>query len=135
MNLPDLRNSLIQHEAMRLSPYRDTEGKLTIGVGHNLDDKPISSRAALLILDDDIDDAVADLDNAFPWWRDLDNTRQNVLAEMSFNLGISRLKGFMKMWAALKINDYKGAADEMLDSKWARQVGKRANTLANMMRG
>jgi lysozyme len=134
MNIADLRNMLIQHEGWRDKPYLDSEKKLTIGVGHNLDAKPLSSRAIMLILEDDINDAVEDLDRVFSWWRELSEARQNVLADMSFNMGIVQLQEFKKMWAALQARDYETAADEMLDSKWARQVGKRSETLANMMR-
>lgn len=52
---------------------------------------------------------------------------------MHFNIGLARLKGFAKALAAIERGDYKTAAAEMLDSKWARQVGKRASELAKQM--
>ena len=135
MNIDTLRDQLIQDEAIRTKPYRCSAGKLTIGVGHNLDDKPITKRAALLILEDDIADVVADLDRALPWWRDMDDARQNVLANMCFNLGLDRLLGFKNALAAMARQDYDEAADEMHNSRWREQVGARADRLIAIMRG
>jgi lysozyme len=133
--IPDqIRKDLIADEKLVLTPYRDSVGKLTIGVGHNLDDNGVSTATAMFILDEDIARAVADLDRAFPWVVDLDDVRQRVLINMSFNLGISRLSQFKKMFAALELRQYTIAAVEMLDSTWAKQVGTRADRLAEMMR-
>jgi len=131
----DLRGLLIRHEGEKLEPYYDSEGILTIGVGRNLTRKPaISHPEAMLMLDNDIEDAEQDLANAFPWLVSKDDgVRHDVLVNMVFNLGIYRFKGFKKMIAAYERDDYEGAAREMLDSKWATQVGKRANELARMM--
>jgi len=134
LNIDALKAQLIIDEALRLRPYRCTQGKLTIGVGHNLDDKPISKRAAEVILEDDIADVVADLDRALPWWRQLDDARQNVLANMCFNLGLDRLLGFTNTLAAMKRGDYEWAAQGMEDSRWAKQVGARADRLIAVMR-
>lgn len=130
-----LRVRLVQHESLKLSPYRDSKGFLTIGIGHNLDAKPISRRAAFVILEDDIMDAIADLDRALPWWRQMDAIRRSILTEMCFNLGLPRLLSFRKALGAMQRQDWATAATEMLDSKWAREdVGKRANVLADIMR-
>jgi lysozyme len=133
MNIPALVESLIKHEGLRLSMYTCTAGKPTIGIGHNLE-RPISERAAKVILDDDIADCVQDMDRAFPGWRAHSDARQNVLLEMCFNLGTVRLRRFAKMWEALDARDYDKAAEEMLNSAWRVQVGKRAQTLAGQMR-
>lgn len=131
MSYETLRAMLLRDEDLRLSPYTDTEGNLTIGVGHNLTAKPISMRAALFILDDDIEDAQADVDLQLQWVRHhLSDARQDVVDAMCFNLGISRLLTFKKALAALKAGAWETAAEEMLDSKWARQVGDRAKRLA-----
>jgi lysozyme len=106
---------------------------LTIGVGHNLDDRQISARAIDLILEDDITDAIGDLDR-FSWFHEQNMVRKQALIMMCFNLGINRLLGFKRMIAAIKRGDYSAAADEMLDSKWAAQVHGRANELARIMR-
>lgn len=134
MNIADLIDSLILHEDLKLKPYKCTAGKTTIGVGRNLDDNGISEEEAMLLLRNDIDTCCAELDKTRPNWRQHNDVRQNVLAEMCFNLGMPRLNRFVKMWAALEAKDYTGAAREMQRSQWAVQVGKRAVTLADRMR-
>lgn len=129
----DIRALLIRHEGLRLKPYRDTVGKLTIGVGHNLDDNGITQDIAYRILDDDIANAERDLDMREPWWRSLDPVRRMVFVDMCFNLGINRFCAFAKMLQAAQVGDWGGAAREMHNSVWAKQVGSRAVTLANMM--
>ena len=127
-----MRSQLIQHEGIRLHMYQDTTGKITIGVGRNLSDNGISRAEALLMLDSDIDAAVTDL-TTFDWWVDLDEVRQRALVDMRFNLGPTRFRGFHHMLAALDANDYNEAARQMRQSKWAQDVGQRAETLAMMM--
>lgn len=127
-----LVEQLIRHEGMRLKPYTDTVGKLTIGVGRNLTDVGISSDEALVLLDTDIDRAVATCAE-FPWFARLDAIRQRVLIDMAFNLGSSKLRTFRATLAAIEQGDYVKASDQMLKSKWATQVGQRARTLARMM--
>lgn len=135
MNLGALKQQLVQHEALRLKPYKDTVGKLTIGVGRNLDDVGISEAEAMFLLESDISAVCKDLDRVFPWWQEMTENRQLVLADMCFNLGINRLQGFKNALAAMKEGRYEAAAVEMLDSTWAKQVGRRADTLAGMMKG
>lgn len=134
MNIDALKADLQRDEGVRYSPYRDSVGKLTIGVGHNLDDVPLSHDAVMQILQDDILAVMTDLDNNAPWWRDLGDVRQRVLANMTFNLGINGVMEFHKALAAMKAGDWEQAADEMADSKWAKQVGDRAVRLIAMMR-
>jgi len=121
------------HEGKRLRPYRCPEGFLTIGYGHNLDAKPISERAAAVILEDDIQDVIRELETLTVFSR-LDEVRRAVLIDMTFNLGFAGILGFKKMWKAIEAGNYERAADEMLNSKWARQVGRRAMRLSDMMR-
>ncbi|HYF56553.1 MAG TPA: glycoside hydrolase family protein [Salinarimonas sp.] len=132
--MANLTQQLIRHEGLRLKPYRDTEGKLTVGVGRNLDDRGISESEALYLLANDIAIAEKDLDRNAPWWRQLSGPRRQALLNMVFNLGWPRLSGFRSMLAALQTGDYEVAAKEMLDSKWAAQVGNRAKELAGMVR-
>jgi lysozyme len=128
-----LRQMIGIDEGCRLQPYADTVGKLTVGYGHNLTDRGISQRVADLLRDDDIDLAVRDLLRAFPIVLSLNGPRQVVLVSMCFNMGIERLKGFVKMWLAIESSNYAQAAVEMLDSEWAQQVGARARRLAETM--
>ena len=128
-----LTDTLIRHEGMRLEPYQDTVGKLTIGVGRNLDDNGISREEALLLLSNDIDQARAELLSCYPWVASLNQTRQDALINMVFNLGMPRFSKFRKMLAAMEEGDFDQAAQEMLDSRWAEQVKGRAIELARRM--
>jgi lysozyme len=129
-----VKTQLRVDEGVRNKPYRDTVGKLTIGVGHNLDDKPISARAIEVILEDDVADAETDARALFPEFESLSDGRKAVLLNMSLNLGRERLAGFHDMRTAISGGDFDKAATAMLDSKWAVQVGNRAQRLAKLMR-
>ena len=134
--MPDLKrlsDLLIRHEGMRLHPYRDSVGKLTIGVGRNLEDVGITEQEARLLLENDLRGIIGELER-MPWFPSLDETRKMALIDMGFNLGLPRLLGFKRMIAAIEAGDWSRAADEMLDSRWAEQVGARAEELAEMMR-
>ncbi|WP_417315672.1 glycoside hydrolase family protein [Cycloclasticus pugetii] len=133
MNRELLRSQLERHEDLRLKPYRDTVGKLTIGYGRNLEDVGISREEASLMLDADIDEAVKYMETVDEYCA-LDPVRQALLVNMCFNLGFCGLMKFKRMWAAIGRGDYSRAGDEMLNSKWARQVGRRADELAEIMR-
>ena len=128
-----LTDMLIDHEGMRRKPYRCTAGKLTIGVGRNLDDRGISPDEAMYMLANDIRDSRRELSAAFPWFDKLDEVRQAVLIDMCVNLGLSRLQGFRNTMALIGVGKYEAAAQEMLNSKWAEQVGRRAQRLSRMM--
>lgn len=128
-----LTELLIEHEGLRLKPYRCPSGKLTIGVGRNLEDVGITKAEAMFLLANDIKRVSAEL-NAFDWFKGLDPVRQLVLMDMCFNLGLSNLLKFKKMISALERGDYDKAHVEMLDSLWATQVGSRAWKLAKMMK-
>ncbi len=129
-----LRQQIIRDEGLRLLPYMDTVGRLTIGYGRNLTDVGISQTEASDLLDNDLTRAVSDLQRAFSFVTELDSSRFVVLACMSFNLGIGRLSKFTKMWTAIRRGDYASAAMEMMESQWAEQVGARATRLAESMR-
>lgn len=134
MNRTKLRAQLLKHEGLRLHPYTDTVGKLTIGVGRNLTDRGISEDEAFAMLDADITAVWQEVSHAVACFGGLDETRQHVVLDMAFNLGVPRLLKFVKFLAALEAHKWDVAADEMLDSVWAKQVGKRAQTLAAMIR-
>lgn len=122
-----------KNEGLRFQPYRCSSGALTIGYGHNLDARGISKEVAELLLKQDLEIAEKQVKNAFIWWPKLDDARMGVLVEMCYNLGLSGLIGFKKMLSAVEAGDYKRAAKEMLDSKWAFQVKGRAIELAKIM--
>ena len=132
------RNRLIDqlriHEGVEKTVYNDSEGIPTIGVGRNLRDRGLSDDEIDYLLSNDIDIVVDELDKGMPWWKDLDEVRQRVLCDLVFNLGMPRFSGFKKSISYMKQQMWDQAADELLDSKWARQVGRRAQTLSEMMR-
>lgn len=121
------------HEGERLKPYRCTAGKLTIGVGRNLEDRGITAEESACLLGNDIARFEAELFRALPWASSLDDVRQRVLLDMAFNMGMAGLLGFRNTLATIKAGDYEKAAGMMLESKWAKQVGQRAERLSRMM--
>jgi lysozyme len=151
MNLDKLADDLIADEGLELSAYHCTEGKLTIGVGRNLDSNPLSANEeracghdgrtqpitrnqAMYLLDNDMLRVVANLDIYIPWWQDLDDVRQRVVANLAFQLGIAGLLKFKKMLTHLQNHEYNEAAFELIDSKYSLQTPKRAARNANRLR-
>lgn len=141
-NLRKLIAELRRDEGVEYSPYNDTMGIPTVGVGHNLRAKPLpdgwkyplNDVQVDSLLDDDLEDVFHDLGRNLPWWTDLNDVRQRVLANMAFNLGIGKLLGFRNTLIAMRQGKYDAAADGMLNSVWAAQVKGRATRLADMMR-
>lgn len=130
-----LREQLLRDEGVVLLPYTDSVGKLTIGVGRNLDDVGISRHEAEVLLDNDINRATAAVMERLPWAAALGEVRFAVLVNMTFNMGIGGLVGKNpKALAACERGDYDEAAREMLDGPWKDQVGPRAHRLADQMR-
>lgn len=134
MNLEIMVAELERDEGLRLKPYRCSAGRLTIGIGRNLDDVGISVEEARHLLHNDIARTAADLDRLLPWWSTLDEVRQRVLLNMAFNMGAAGLAGFRQTLGFVRAGLWGAAADGMLASLWARQVGPRAVRLAEMMR-
>lgn len=122
-----------QFEGFAPLPYTDTTGHLTVGYGHNLD-VPLAKQSALLLLECDLKEAAYLLAHTFAGWRELNEVRQFVLTDMCFNMGLKKLQTFCRFWAALHVQDYALAAREMVNSRWAGQVGRRARILAEMMK-
>ncbi|WP_314435588.1 glycoside hydrolase family protein [Massilia timonae] len=134
MDRQKLEAQLVIDEGRRAIAYVDTVGKMTAGVGRNITDRPFFDDEIALMLKNDIREVEKDLDRRLPWWRQMAPARQNVLANMCFNLGISRLLGFEQALTHMRACRYDDAAREMLDSRWAKQVGARAVRLAALMR-
>lgn len=134
MNKQELAEQLARHEGVKLKPYKDTVGKLTIGIGRNLDDKGITELEALNMLVNDIAEFAAEVSSNIRFFNALNDARQNVLVNMAFNMGIGGLLSFSNMLSALSYGHYQQAEREMLDSKWASQVGYRARELGRQMR-
>ena len=124
-----------RHEGRKLKAYKDSVGKVTIGVGRNLDDRGISDAECNAMFDRDLTETIQACVDRMPGFRTLDDTRQHVILSMAFNMGIEGVLRFHKMLEALESRKFDVAADEMLDSHWAMQVKTRATELAQMMRG
>jgi lysozyme len=129
-----LRQLLVNHESFKQFPYTDSTGNLTVGIGRNLITRGISNTEAFYLLDDDIMYFSDKLNHFMPFFHTMNENRQIALIDMAFNLGIQGILNFTNMILALESHDYERAAREMLDSKWADQVGERATTLANIVR-
>jgi lysozyme len=134
MNIEALKKQLEIDEGRRERIYKDSVGKITCGVGRNLSDVPFSDDEIDLMLNNDVNKVCRQLDDKLPWWKNLTDVRQQVLANMAFNLGINGLLGFKNTLGMIQTGNYSGAAKAMLDSKWAMQVGNRANRLSDMMK-
>ena len=128
-----LEDQLIDHEGLELKPYRCTAEKLTIGVGRNIEDRGITEDEARYLLKNDIKIVEDELLEKKPVVAGLDAVRQRVLVDMGFNLGIPTLLKFQNMWAAIEEEDFETAAEEAMDSRWAKQVGRRAERLCQAM--
>jgi lysozyme len=143
-----LEPQLKYHEGLELKAYRDTVGILTIGIGHNLEANPalsilgrrlregdpITEAEAIKLFNEDVDKVITQVSDNVPKFATLSQNRQQVLVDMAFNMGISRLLKFGKMWAAISQDNFVMAAAEMLNSGWALQVKSRAKRLALMMK-
>lgn len=123
-------------EGLRLHPYTCTADKVTIGYGRNLDDVGITTEEADVLLQRDVEVATLDAQRftGEVVWDSLTPARKAVIINMAFNLGITRLSMFKRLHHNLAISSYDEAAKEMLNSRWARQVGSRAVRLADSMR-
>lgn len=133
MNLDLFRRQLERHEGRRRFPYQDTKGKWTIGIGHNLTDRGLTDRQIDRLCDDDIQEVVLGMVQALPWFSDLDEVRQRVLADIAFNAGVHGLLGFRQMLAAMVVHDWTRAERELLDSEAAREAPGRFHSLAIML--
>lgn len=132
MNTDAFERHLIWAEGRRSKPYRDTEGVLSIGVGRNLE-RGLSDDEIDYLLANDMRTAEQDA-AMLGYWSRLDDARQLVVADLVFNLGLTKWLRFENANAALSAGDYEKAADEMVDSKWYGQVGRRAVKLVKAMR-
>ena len=128
---------ILKHdEGCRLTAYKDTQGLWTVGWGHAYVPEGTcwTQEQADAQLDADVRRKIEGLDEIGPWWRDLDPVRASVVLMMAFNLGLGGFFGFRTTIERIRAGDYAGASASMLLSKWASQVGDRAQRLAFMMR-
>jgi|TARA_B110000902_G_scaffold28571_1_gene30958 lysozyme len=134
MDMVRLRETITRHEGSRLQMYQDSLGIWTIGVGHNIQEKGISPKVMELMLDEDLEEAISELKRSVSFFSKMPQQVQEALVNLSFNMGIPRLMQFKKTLALLREGDFESAADELLDSRYAEQVGRRALEIADMIR-
>jgi lysozyme len=147
--MDQLLNQIKRHEGYKQHSYRCSEGKLTIGYGYNLDANPLRlssleishalktgmmEHEADRLLNLMVGRCIDQLDTALPWCADIDAVRESVLINMAYNMGVVGLLKFTNTLSLIKSGDYAAAANEMLKSKWAKQVGHRAVELSEQMR-
>lgn len=121
-----------RHEGCSLMPYRDTENILTIGYGRNLEHNGISQGEADTMLLNDISKVIQEA-KTFEWYEDLSEPRKAVVINMLFNLGRPRFSKFVNTIDFIASGMYDEAAEEMLASRWSKQVGQRSIELSKQM--
>jgi lysozyme len=130
-----------RHEALRLKPYKDSRGIWTIGIGHNMQADPaefdhlmqgITEPQARALFAHDIANIEHQLDLYLPWWRTLNQVRQDILAEMGFQLGITKMLKFKNTLAAAKAGKPLDVYAGMMDSDWAKQTPSRVKEMASI---
>ena len=128
------RELLKMHEGIRSKPYICTAGKLSIAIGRNLEDRGLSMDEIEYLFANDLKIAAQDCLKLFRDFLSITPAhRQAALLDMCFNLGGPRLGKFVNMRAAVDLRDWKTVAKEARDSKWATDVGKRADTICYIL--
>jgi len=152
-NMTELLDQLVLHEGLELLPYEDSLGIDTIGIGRNLKHRGLSEaelghigkdlsdifewgitkEQAYYLAKNDIEIVEKEVCESHPCVVELDEIRQRIIIDMAFNMGVPRLNKFKKMWKAIHEENFEEAKIQMLDSRWANQVGNRAVRLSNAM--
>jgi len=125
------RERIKGHEGRRFEPYEDSEGILTVGYGRNLRDVPFSQDEIDLMFENDFARATEGAES-FPSYEEMNELRRGVLIEMVFQMGVSGVGNFKRFHTACMHHDWPKAAEEMLDSRWAKQTPERAQELAKV---
>ena len=131
-----LLDMLKRHEGVETHAYECSAGKITVGVGRNIDQAGgigLTEDEIDYLLQNDIERVMLELVSEYDWFNDLDDVRKDAMIDIAFNLGQTRLRLFKRALAAMEAGKYKDAATEFLDSKWAKQVGGRALELSDMI--
>lgn len=122
----ELKDFIKEMEGLRLMPYQCPAGKLTIGYGHNLEDKGISKEVAEELLDEDLTEASLATSKLIPV---TDQIWFNIATDMVFNMGLTKFKTFMNLIKYINSGSYDNALAEMVNSLWFKQVGRRSKLL------
>lgn len=137
------------NEGLCLKPYYCPAGHLTIGIGRNLEGNPLTAEEkayighsvkegitegqAFYLCRNDLKKVRADLDKHLPWWRELNSDRQFVMIDLCFNMGIKKLLQFQKTLTSIATGYYAKAGEQLMQSLYAKQVGKRAERNAKCL--
>lgn len=135
-NMEKLIDMLKRHEGVETHAYECSEGKVTVGVGRNIDQKGgmgLSEDEIDYLLQNDVERVIKELASEYAWFNGLDDVRKDAIIDIAFNLGATRLRGFRRALTAMEAGDYTEASTEFLDSRWAKQVGGRALELTDMI--
>ena len=140
-----IKEDLVRHEGYVTEIYFCSEGYATFGIGHMVTEEdmeytwpvgtPVTDERILQCFHDDCMIAVEDATALVLSFASHPDNVQRVLVNMAFNLGRNRLGRFKNMLTAVNEGNYKKAADEMIDSRWYHQVGRRSKELVEIMRG
>ena len=121
-----VKERLIKWEAMGLKPYECSQGYTSIGVGRNLETNGITKEEAIYLLDNDIENVIAKLDKYWPVYKTFPEEAQAICMDLVFNMGINSWLAFRKTRAYMELGEWEEAGKELLNSKYAQQVGRRA---------
>ena len=128
-----LIDQIKHHEGFMSKPYKCPAGKLTIGYGRNIEDMGITMTEAEYLLVNDLTRSQTELSNSLPWYKTLSHRRKQAMLNLHFNMGTGTLSKFQKFLKAMSESDYSTAKAELLNSKYAQQVGKRAQEVAEQI--
>tara|TARA_R110000737_G_scaffold280840_1_gene287471 strand:- start:123 stop:563 length:441 start_codon:yes stop_codon:yes gene_type:complete len=142
--IEQLREELMADEGCVMKIYEDHLGLKTVGIGHLCRESdpefdmevgaPISEERVMELFDQDMSWTFRDCIRLLPEFNDLPDEVRMIVANMMFNLGAKRLSGFSRLLAAIEREDWNSAADEMVDSRWHKQVPERSGRLIQRMR-
>ena len=136
-NLTEFTDQLREHEGFRNKAYEDTEGHLTVGIGHKLSEGKVGdefSEAQLTeFFEEDSASAIENAQGLVSNWDSLPTNAKHALSNMAFQLGKTGLSKFKDTLALVEAGNFKEASIEMLDSKWAKQTPNRAKSVAGLM--
>ena len=133
MDYTRLSKHLLYHEGIRLKPYRCSADKLTIGIGRNIEDVGITEEEAFYLLNNDIKKVVEQCQRNFEWFDGLNDLRKEAIVNLVFNMGFGKFLQFKKTIKHIENEEFELAGAELLDSRYAQQVGQRAIDVANQL--
>jgi lysozyme len=131
--ISEILKDLAKFEGLKLTPYKCTAGKLTIGYGRNLEDNGITPKEAEIMLFNDIDNIINKLNKEENWWLSQPYSVRRVIIQMCYQLGLGGFRSFKKFILCLQNNDLQNAVNEMYNSKWAIQTPERVKFLSSLI--